>query len=74
MTVNKKIPNSCKAVLLTGQQCMDLLPAIELLTDGLIFIDSIQCKSRDIDVTMSRLRLDGLVIKTSNRYVSGKSE
>ena len=35
LTVNNKIPRSCKTVLLTGQQVIDLLPAIELLTDGL---------------------------------------
>ena len=29
----------CIAALLTGEQFIDLLPAIELLTDGLIFID-----------------------------------
>ena len=40
MTVNNKIPTSCKTDLLTGQQFIDLLPAIELLTDGLIFIGS----------------------------------
>ena len=33
-----KIPISCITVLLTGQQFIDLLPAIELLTDDLIFI------------------------------------
>ena len=39
LTVNNKIPTSCKLiVLLTGQQFIDLLHAIELLTDGLIFI------------------------------------
>ena len=37
-----KIHIRCKTVLLTGQQFIDLLPAIEqLLTDGLIFIGSI---------------------------------
>ena len=41
MAVNKKIPTSCKTDLLTGQQFIDLLPAIELLTDGLIFIGSL---------------------------------
>ena len=40
MTVNNKIPTSCKTDLLTGQLFIDLLPAIELLTDGLIFIGS----------------------------------
>ena len=40
MAVNNKIPTSCKTDLLTGQQFIDLLPAIELLTDGLIFIGS----------------------------------
>ena len=35
---------------------LDLLPATELLTDGLIFIGFY--KSRDIDVTMSRRRSD----------------
>ena len=38
LTVNNKIPRSCKTVLLTGKQFIDLLPAIELLTDGLISI------------------------------------
>ena len=41
MTVNNRIPISCKNVRLTGQQFIDLLPAIEPLTDGLIFIGSI---------------------------------
>ena len=41
MTVNNKIPTSCKTDLLTGQQFIDLLPAIELVADGLIFIGSI---------------------------------
>ena len=41
MAVNNKIPTSCKTDLLTGQQFIDLLPAIELLTDGLIFIGSL---------------------------------
>ena len=41
MTVYNKIPTSCKTDLLTGQQFIDLLPAIELLTDGLIFIGSL---------------------------------
>ena len=39
--VNKKIPICCKTILLTGQQIIHLLPAIELLTDGLNFIGSI---------------------------------
>ena len=38
LTVNNKIPIICKTVLLTGQQFIDLLSAIELLTNGLIFI------------------------------------
>ena len=42
LTVNNKIPISCETVLLTGQQFIDLLPAIELLTDGIIFIGSIR--------------------------------
>ena len=41
MTVNNKILISCKTVLLTGQQFIDLLLAIELSTDGLIFIGSV---------------------------------
>ena len=41
MIINNKIPTSCKTDLLTGQQFIDLLPAIELLTDGLIFIGSL---------------------------------
>ena len=41
MAVNNKIPTSCKTDLLTGQHFIDLLPAIELLTDGLIFIGSL---------------------------------
>ena len=41
MAVNNKIPITCKTDLLTGQLFIDLLPAIELLTDGLIFIGSI---------------------------------
>ena len=51
LAVNNKIPICCKTVPLTGQQFIDLLPAVELLTDGLIFIGSIshailtsQCK------------------------------
>ena len=38
LTVNKRIPIHCITGLLTGQQFVDLLPAIELLTDYLIFI------------------------------------
>ena len=39
LTANSKVPSSCKTVLLTaGQQFIDLLPAIELLTYGLISI------------------------------------
>ena len=53
LTVDKKIPIRCKTVLLTSQRFIDLLRAIELLTDGLIFIGSI-LKSHGIDVTMSR--------------------
>ena len=49
LTVNNKIPISCKTVLLTGQQFIDLLPAIELYFHWFN-------KSRDIDVTMSRRR------------------
>ena len=41
MTINIKILTSCKTDLLTGQQFIDLLPAIDLLTDGLIFISSL---------------------------------
>ena len=41
MVVNNKIPTSCKTNLLTGQQFIDLLPTVELLTDGLIFIGSL---------------------------------
>ena len=41
LAVNNKIPTSCKTDLLTGQQFIDLLPAIELLTDGLNFIGSL---------------------------------
>ena len=41
LAVNNKIPTSCKTNLLTGQQFIDLLPAIELLTDGLNFIGSL---------------------------------
>ena len=37
----KEIPICCKTVLLTSQQFIDLLPAIELLTHGLIFMGSI---------------------------------
>ena len=40
LAVNNKIPTSCKTDLLTGQQFIDILPAIELLIDGLIFIGS----------------------------------
>ena len=39
--INNTILSSCKTLLLTGQQFINLLPAIELLTDGLIFIGSI---------------------------------
>ena len=41
MTFNTKTPISCKTALLTSKQFIDLLPTIELLTDGLIFIGSI---------------------------------
>ena len=41
LAVNNNIPTSCKTNLLTGQQFIDLLPAIELLTDGLNFIGSL---------------------------------
>ena len=41
LTVNYTVPNSRKTVLLTSQQFIDLLPAIELLTDCFIFIGSI---------------------------------
>ena len=41
LAVNNKIPFSYKTVLLTGKQIIDLLPAIEMLTDCLIFIGSI---------------------------------
>ena len=40
LTINNKI-SSCKTDLLTGQQFIDLLPTIELLTDCLIFIGSL---------------------------------
>ena len=40
LAFNNKIPTTCKTDLLTGQQFIDQLPAIELLTDGLIFIGS----------------------------------
>ena len=42
LTINIKIPTSCKTDLLTGQQFIDLLPSVELLTDGLIFNGSIR--------------------------------
>ena len=51
MTINNKIPIRCITVLLTGQQFIDLLPAVELLTDGLFHFYWFN-KSRDIDVTM----------------------
>ena len=38
LAVNNKIPIGFKTFLLTGQQFIDLCLAIELLTDGLIFI------------------------------------
>ena len=38
LAVNNITPISCKTVLLTGQEFIDLLPAIELLTDDLIFL------------------------------------
>ena len=41
LTVYNKISISCKVVLLTSQKFINLLPAIELLTDGLIFIGSL---------------------------------
>ena len=64
----KKISIGRKTVLLTGQQFIDLLPAIELLTDGLIFI----CL---ISHVMSRHRPYSQRCRTSNEYVSGnKSE
>ena len=40
-TINNKISTSCKTDLLNGQQFIDLLPTIELLTDCLIFIGSL---------------------------------
>ena len=40
LTVNPKFPLCCITVLLTGQQFIDLLPATELLTDGLIYLGS----------------------------------
>ena len=61
LAVNNKIPIGFKTVLLTGQQFIDLCPAIELLTDGLIFIGSI----RNVILTSQRqdvvpiLGLDG---------------
>ena len=73
MTINIKILTSCKTDLLTGQQFIDLLPAIELLTDGLIFIGSLshliltsQCQN-----VVPILGLDGrgYLIKTSNGYI-----
>ena len=74
MAVNNKIPTSCKTDLLTSQQFIHLLPAIELLTDGLIFIGSLshviltsQCQN-----VVPILGLDGLgyLMKT----VIGKGE
>ena len=41
LAVNNKMPTSCKTDELTGQQFIGLLPAIELLTDGVIFIGSL---------------------------------
>ena len=41
LTVNNKIPISCKTVLLTNQQFIDLLLPVEMLTHGLIFIGSV---------------------------------
>ena len=69
LTINNKIPPCCKTDLLTGQQFIDLLPAIELLTDGLIFIGSLshltltsQCQNLGLDGR-------GYLIKTSNGYI-----
>ena len=73
MAVNNKIPTSCKIDLLTDQQFIDLLHAIELLTDGLIFIGSLshviltsQCQN-----VVPILGLDGLGYLIC---VSGKGE
>ena len=52
----KKIPIRCKTVLLTGQQFIDLLPAIKLLTDGPIFIGSISN-----GILTSQCRVDVLI-------------
>ena len=73
MAVNNKIPTSCKTDLLTGQQFIDLLPAIELLTDGPILIGSLshviltsQCQNV---VPILGLNGRGYLIKTSNGYI-----
>ena len=72
MTVNNKIPSSCKTVLLTGQQFIDLLP------DQWPYFHWFN-KSSEVDVTVSMRRPDSRtrwtrILKTSNGYVSGKSE
>ena len=41
LAVNNKITTSCKTDLLTGQQFIDILPAIELLTEGPTLIASL---------------------------------
>ena len=72
LTVNNTIPISCKTVLLNSQRFIDLLPTIELLIDGLIFIGSIShliLTSQCQDVKPI-LRLDG----RGYWNVSGKSE
>ena len=88
MTVNKRIPIHCITGLLTGQQFVDLLPAIELLTDYLIFIGltshviltsavivyNIEVSSNDVvQILVCLINIKMAIFQTSIEQVSGKS-
>ena len=62
---------------MTGQEFIDLLPFIDLLTDDLIFIGSIRNSmlvSQCPGVFEIYGRDEREVLKTGNGYVGGKSE
>ena len=61
---------SCKTVLLTGQQFIYLLLAIELLTDGLIFIGSIFNLILTSQCWGASTRFSDLILKTPKGYGS----
>ena len=71
-----KIHIRCKTVLLTGQQFIDPLPAIELLTDGLIFIGSIShvilmlIKIKKIE----KMKVYNKTVTSGNRSVLGSNK